>query len=142
MCLVILGISSVAALIWFGKCWGSRWFADFVAATPCSTIFGVKAVVISWYGMFVALPLLEAVLVGFALGAAGYSIFRDGQTRPLNQKVFRPTQIRRGAVAHRIGYLQILAFVPFFGIALWGSFQASTSVIQRTHPSSKCAANF
>jgi hypothetical protein len=139
---VILGVASGVALICIGKYWLSHWFAQFVATAPCSSIFGMSAVVILWYGLFVALPLLAAILVGFALGMPGYRILRDGQAPPLNQKVFHPTRLRRGAVAQRIGYLQLLAFVPLLVIALWGSFQAASLVKQQTHQLSKCAANY
>jgi hypothetical protein len=137
----IPGLVLGATLILLGKYWLSPWFSQFVASAPCSNVMGVRAVVILWYGLFVALPLFGSLLVGYALGMHGYRILRDGQAPPLNQKVFRPTRIMRGSVAKRIGYLQLFAFVPFLVIATWGSFQAADLVKQKTYQPAKCAAS-
>ena len=137
----VLGVVLGAALILLSRYWLSPWFAQFVTTAPCSNVMGVRAVVILWYGLFVALPLFASVLVGCGLGVPGYRILRDGQAPPLNQKVFRPTRIMRGSAAQRIGWLQLFAFVPFFVIATWGSFQAAAMVKQQVLHPTKCAAN-
>jgi hypothetical protein len=122
---VLLGVLIGALLVAACKLWFFPWLKEFSAVAPCRTVFGVNGLTVLWYGLFVGLPLHAAVLVGVTSGWRGYKVLRDGQCPPVGERVFRPTHIRRGSAARRIGYWHLGACLPLLALALWGGLQAS-----------------
>jgi hypothetical protein len=139
LCAVGLVVGGVFVLLW--KLWLLPAFAAFAASAHCRSVFGMAGTTVLWYGLFVGFPLFLALVLACTEGRRGVKILRDGQSPPMGVKVLRPTRIKRGAAARRVGYLRLLAFTPFVAIAIWGSFQAE-SLSQRSqlaHPT--CAGN-
>jgi hypothetical protein len=118
----VLGILVVGA----GKAWGFPWIAGFSATAACRTVLGINGATVLWYALFVALPLLGAVVAGFGYGRTGLRILREGRFPPAGTQVFRPTRVIRSAMARRIGYLHLAACIPFLALATWGFGRASS----------------
>lgn len=116
----VLGAAALATWKW----WALPWITDFADSAPCRSVFGADATTVLWLGLFVGLPALIAALLGLTLGRSGVAILRHGQYPPRGAKGFRPIRIRRGATARWIGYLHLLACVPFIAIAVRGYGQA------------------
>lgn len=139
LCAAGLVIGGVFVLLW--KLWLLPAFAAFAASAHCRSVFGMAATAVLWYGLFVGFPLFLALVFICVEGRRGVRILHDGQSPPMGVKVLRPTRIKRGAAARRVGYLRLLAFTPFVVIAFGGFFQAQ-SLSQRSpsvHPA--CTAN-
>jgi|GEM_PF-502133 len=139
ICVLGLVVGGVFVMSW--KLWLLPRFGAFVASAPCRSVFGVSAVAVLWYGVFVGLPVLCAVPLACIEGRRGLKILRDGQSPPKGAKVLRPTRIKRGAAARRIGYLSLLSFVPLLAVAAWGFFQAESLSRLSQHKPPTCAAN-
>jgi hypothetical protein len=132
------------AFVLVGKLWLLPAFSEFVATAECRSVFGVSAMAVVWYGLFVGFPLLIALSFGCTFGWHGYRILRDGQSPPIGVKVVRRTRITRGFASRISGYLYLLAFAPPLALAGWGYFAAASlsheaAQWQLAHP--KCAAN-
>lgn len=139
--LAAVGVTIGAVVVVFGKLWLFPGLREFSESAPCLSVFGIKGTVVLFHGLFVGFPLFWAILVGCTVGRRGYKIFRDGQVPPAKEKVFRPTRIERGTKAKLLGFVHVLAAVPFIGLATWGSFEAS-EVEHHVQPRpANCAAN-
>ena len=136
MCVVGSIVGGV--LVLSRKLWLLPWFGAFVESAPCRSVFGISAVAVLWYGLFVGFPIFCAGVIACMEGRRGLKILRDGQAPPIGVKVLRPTRINRGAEARRIGYLNLLLFAPFLAIAVWGFFQAESlsNLSQHKHAAS------
>lgn len=140
--IVVIGTLAGAAVVILGKSWLFPSLKEFATTAPCRAVWGIDGMTVLWYGLFVGLPLLAALLTLATLGWRGYKIFRDGQFPPLKEKVARPTRIRRGRKARLIGYLHLCACLPLLALSVWGYFQAE-ELLQRPIPASAykaCAA--
>lgn len=138
---VVLSVVSGALLIALGKLWFFPWLRAFSASAQCQTVFGTNGTTVLLYGLFVGLPFFAGLLVACTLGRRGFKVLRDDQFPPLREKSFRLTKIRRGSGATIIGYLHLMAFVPFLAIGLWGCVQAAALSRQAQHMAVGCAAN-
>lgn len=136
--MAVCGAVIGAAVILSWKLWLLPAFKAFIASAPCRTLLGVSGTSLLWYGLFVGLPLSSACILGLIYGHYGLRILRDGQAPPVGAKVLRPTRIRRGAAARRIGYLCLLAPTPLLAIAVWGYFAAQSLPHGLNH--AKCTA--
>jgi hypothetical protein len=131
---VALGLLAGAPLIVAGK----LWFFPWIVTLPCRTVLGIDGAVVLWYGLFVGLPLLAALVTGFGYARSGLRVLREGQFPPAGVKVIRATRIVRGAAARRLGWLQLAAPIPFLIIAAWGFPQAMSLAQKNT--TGTCAA--
>lgn len=103
--------------------WGFPAFKAFASTAHCRTVWGVSGTVVLFNGVFVGIPLFSAAMTFATFGRRGLKILRHGQAPLPGEKVFRPTPIRRGKVARRIGILHLLAAIPLLCISLWGYLQ-------------------
>ncbi|MBU1235421.1 MAG: hypothetical protein KJ634_00040 [Gammaproteobacteria bacterium] len=108
----------------FLKLWFFPAFKQYVEVAPCTTVFGFDGVAVLFFGVFVGIPVISAMLVGGIFGVTGYKVLRDGQFPPIGEKVLRPTRIRKGWQSRLLGYLHFLPVVLFLTLAVWGGFQA------------------
>lgn len=138
---VVLGSASGALLIGLGKLWLFPWLREFSASAQCRTILGSSGTDVLLYGLLAGLPFFAGLVVACALGRRGFKVLRDRQFPPLREKSFRLTRIRRGSRATIIGYLHVLAFVPFLVLGLWGCVQAAALSKHAQHKAVDCAAN-
>lgn len=136
-----MGTAAGLLAILFGKFLFFPWLHGFADSAPCRTVFGIDALRVLWYGVFVGMPAMGAMVVGATLGRRGRRILRERQVPLRGEKVFRPTRIQRGKCAALTGWLHVVAFAPFALLALWGSGQAA-SLSTRSHATpTLCAAD-
>ena len=121
---IVIAMLAGALVVIFSKSWLFPWLREFATSAPCRKVMGIEGLTVLWYGLFVGIPLSATVFFIAALGWRGYKILRDGQVPPLNEKVYRPTRIRRGFKAKMVGYIHMLAFLPPLALTIWGGFQA------------------
>lgn len=139
--IVVMGTLAGALIIIFSKAWLFPWIREFAISAPCRKVWGIEGLTVLWYGVFVGLPLFNAILIMPTLGWLGYKILRDGQFPPANVKVFRPTKIRRGPKAKLIGYMHILVCLPLLALSIWGGFQAEKMTKTMRPKAGMCATN-
>ncbi|WP_147269688.1 hypothetical protein [Rhodanobacter denitrificans] len=139
--IALLGTTAGGLLVAFEKLWLSPWLREFSTSAQCRTVFGVSGTTVLWQGLFVGLPFLAGLVVAFAFGRRGFKILRDGQVPPLREKSLRLIRVRRGSGAKIIGYLHLVAFVPFLALGLWGYAQAEGLSRQAQHKAVDCSAN-
>lgn len=123
--IVVVGALAGAAVLTLGQGWLFPWLKEFARTAHCRTVWGMDGLTVLWYGLFVGLPLHVGLLVLATLGWRGYKILRDGQFPALNEKVARPTRIRRGTAAQWIGCLHLCICIPLFALSVWGWFVAA-----------------
>ncbi|WP_410497859.1 hypothetical protein [Chitinibacter sp. S2-10] len=121
--LVCVGTLIGAALIFLTRSYLLPWFNHFVETAPCRKVLGIDGLTVLWNGIFVAMPVFFALTVAATFGWRGYKILRDHQFPPRNEKVCKPTKIRRGNVVRFIAWLHFFPVVILLLIAVWGSFQ-------------------
>lgn len=132
----LIGIVVGALALGAWKLWALPWIAGFADAAPCRSVLGINGATVLWFGLFVGLPMLFAIVLAIEPGRHGFAILRDGQYPPRGAKTLRPIRIRLGTSARWIGYLHVLACVPFMAIALWGYGQAAA--LSRMKSTIKC----
>src|SRR5574343_1406451 len=86
------------------------WLKTWLAGHPCGEIFGIDVQVAAFYAVF-GLPTLLGIAGSLVLLHSAWHILRDGQFPPRGAKVWRPTPIRRGPAARRIGIMRLLGFL-------------------------------
>ncbi|UGB45245.1 DUF4407 domain-containing protein [Frateuria edaphi] len=116
--LIGIVVGALALGVW--KLWALPGIAGFADTAPCRTVFGINGAIVLWFGLFVGLPMLFAIVLAIEPGRHGLAILRDGQYPPRGAKVLRPVRIRRGTSARWIGYLHLLAFTPLVAVGIWG----------------------
>ena len=139
--IVVRGAVAGALVIALGKLLFFPWLLAFSASAHCRTIFGTNGTVVLLYGLFVGTPVLAGLVVACTLGRHGFKVVRAGQFPPQGEKSLRAVRIRRGSAATIIGYLHLMAFVPFIAMGLWGWAQAAALSKQPQHNAVGCAAN-
>lgn len=139
--ILLAAVAAGLIAILIGKSWGVPWLQGFAASAPCRTVLGVNGASVLWYGVFVGIPLSGAVAVIATFGRRGRRILMERQVPLREEKVFRLTRIHRGKRAALVGYLHLLAFVPFVMLMVWGIDQAAGLSAQvQTNPI-RCAGN-
>jgi hypothetical protein len=123
--LIVICLAAGAVAVFAAQTWLFPAIREFAGSAHCREVLGFSGVSVLFYGLFVAMPLSLALVVGLTLGRRGYRILRDGQMPPIGEKVFRPTPIERGRKAKWMGYVQVYSFLLFLAIAVWGFPQAS-----------------
>jgi hypothetical protein len=137
----VIGTLAGALIIIFSKAWLFPWIREFAISAPCRKIWGIEGLTVLWYGVFVGLPLFNALLIIATLGWRGYKILRDGQFPPIKEKVSRPIRIRRGSRAKLIGYMHMSLCLPLLALAIWGGFQAEELATTMRPKAGACAAS-
>jgi hypothetical protein len=123
--LIVIYLAVGAAVVLVAKTWLLPAIHEFTVTAHCREVLGFSGLSVLFYGLFVAMPLSVALLVGLTMGRHGYRVLRDGQLPPIGEKVFRPTRIERGRKAKLIGYVQMYSFLLPLAIAVWGLTQVS-----------------
>lgn len=122
--IVVVGFAVGALVVTVGKWWFFPWLQEFSATAGCRLVLGFNGGAVVFYGLFVGLPLLAALVVLASAGRRGYRILREGRMPPSGEKVFRPTKIQRGGKVKLAGWLHLLAVVIPLALAAWGAGQA------------------
>ncbi len=136
-----LGLAAGAVVVAVCQLWLFPLLREFSASAHCRSVFGFSGIAVLFYGMFVGVPLLVALLVGVLVGRRGVKVLRQGRLPPSGERVFRRTPVIRGVKAKVIGCVQLIAAVPLLGLAIWGTFQARALVDQfHRQPAPVCGA--
>ena len=138
---VVLGTAAGALVVAGCQFWFFPLLREFSASAHCRNVLGVSGIAVLFYGVFVGVPLHAALLVGALIGRRGFKVLREGRLPPSGEKVFRPTPVIRGAKAKLLGYVQLFAAAPLFGLAVWGVVQAQATVQQAQQYPVRCAPN-
>jgi hypothetical protein len=123
--LLAIYLAAGAVVVLAAQTWLFPAIRAFAGSAHCRDVFGFSGVSVLFYGLFVAMPLSIALVVGLTMGRHGCRVLRDGQNPPIGEKVFRPTRIERGRKAKLMGYAQKYSFLLLLAIAVWGLPQAS-----------------
>lgn len=137
--LALLILPAGAAFLLAARFWFFPWLTAFAATAGCREIGGVPGVTLLFYGSFVGLPLLVALVFGAVLGRPGYQTLRGGQYPAAGTRVFRPTRIRRGMAARLIGAAHLLLALAPLVLAAWGWSQAGAMVAAAQLKPADCA---
>lgn len=122
--LLVTYLAVGAGAVFATQTWLFPAIREFAGSAHCREVLGFSGVSVLFYGLFVAMPLGIALVIGLTMGRRGYRILRDGQVPPIGEKVFRPTRIERGQKAKLQGYAQKYSFLLLLAIAVWGFPQA------------------
>ena len=138
---LVFGLAAGAVVIAVHQLWLIPLLRAFSATAHCRSVFGFSGIAVLFHGLFVGVPLLVALLVGLVVGRRGAKVLRQGRLPPAGEKVFRRTAVIRGTKARLLGWVQLLAALPAFGLAVWGVFQAQ-SIVDQFHrqPTRSCHA--
>ena len=123
---VVLGVLIGALTTGMGKLLLFPALARFADIAPCRAVLGINGATLLWFGTFVGVPLLAALVTGVWYGRAGMRILRAERFPSPGARTLRPIRVIRGTAAKRIGYLHLGAFVPFLALVAWGYAQASS----------------
>jgi hypothetical protein len=101
----------------------------------------VDGVSLLFYGMFVGVPLLVALLGTLFGGVQGLRVLRSGQCPYPGAKVLQRRRILRGWRARLIGWLQLLAPLGLVGVAIWGAGAAGEMIGMYASPPPPCVGS-
>lgn len=104
--------------------WLFDWFAEYSNNANCYKYGSINGVHLVFYGLFVFMPLLFAIILCLTEGRRSIKVFRLGQNPLPNEKVFSTTSYKYGlaAKAQPIVVLSVMLFL--IGLSVWGGFQA------------------
>ena len=122
--LIAVALGIFGPLVLATELWVFPALREFADTSYCYEWLGVNGTTLLMYGLFVGLPLGNALAIGVPAAVFGTRIIRDKQFPPCGQKVFKRTRIRRGRLATAIGWAHQLPLVFFIGVAAWGEVQA------------------
>jgi hypothetical protein len=103
------------------------WYADHA---HCYNPLGYSGLLLLWYFIFVGIPLVCALLVGFFSFPTGLKGLIDKQFPPKGVKVYKPTKIIRGNKAKFKSIGHVLVPFIFIAIGVWGIFQVDQMPIE------------
>ncbi len=91
-------------LLGFSGCFLSvQWLVpvmkDFGERPHCYELFGFNGADYLWHIIFIAMPALFFLVTAFALIPKGIASLKEGRFPPSNVKVYKPTRVKRGAIA-------------------------------------------
>lgn len=138
---VVFGLVAGLSIVGIGRLWLFPWLHDIAGSPQCWSFLGQSGGSAVMYGLLVGLPALAGFVVACTLGPRGFRILRDGQAPPRGEKSFRLTRIRRGTRATLIGYLHIIALVPFIALSVWGYTRAAALSSQAQGKRVDCPAS-
>ena len=123
--LVVKHLAWVAPLFAVSKLWFFPWLESYAAKAHCYKYGLFTGVHVVFYGVFVGLPLLSAIIVFILEGRRSIRVIQLGQNPLPNEKVFKTTKYSYGlkAKVKPIILLGILLFL--IGLSMRGVFWAN-----------------
>lgn len=100
------------------------WFERFVPNSHCYKYGWVTGTDIVFYGLFVGLPLLFALLLLLMEGSRVVKIIQLGQSPLPGEKVFKATKYTYGYRAKIKPFILFLVVMFFLGLSIKGVFSA------------------
>ncbi|EPN4000893.1 hypothetical protein ACTZ91_004646 [Vibrio parahaemolyticus] len=114
----LLGLAAIA----LHKFWFLSLVSDFVERPRCYEFLGLNGADYLWDIVFVGLPFSLFIVFAFML-PVGMRGVKEGRYPPKSMKVYKPTVVKRGAVAYLKSGTCILAPVIALLFVIWGYHQ-------------------
>ena len=113
-------------------------FSDYADRAHCYDYGFINGLEIVFYGLFVGIPLLAAVVLLALEGRRAVKVLRLGQNPLPGEKVLKKVRYRYGWVA-KIQPVVIFAMIAFcLGFSVWGVFAATALLDSVTADASSC----
>ncbi|ABI39811.1 hypothetical protein Shewmr4_2740 [Shewanella sp. MR-4] len=110
------------------KYWFFPWFEVYTENAHCYRYGNITGTEVVFYGLFVGLPLLSAILVFLVEGPNCIKILRYGQSPLPGEKVFKPTKYVYGFRAKLKPLLLFIALACFIGLSVKGIYSANQTI--------------
>ncbi|MFW1030857.1 hypothetical protein ACEWA3_22430 [Vibrio parahaemolyticus] len=117
----LLGLAAIA----LHKFWFLPLMTDFVERPHCYEFLGLNGADYVWHLVFVGLPFFLFIVLAFML-PIGIKGAKEGRFPPKSMKVYKPTVVKRGAVAYLQSGVCILAPVIVLLFVIWGYHQVDS----------------
>lgn len=104
------------------------WFAVYAENAHCYRYGNITGTDLVFYGLFVGLPLLFAIVLFLLEGTNSIKIIRLGQNPLPGKKVFKPTKYTYGFRAKLKPFFLFLSITFFVGLAIKGVYSASQTI--------------
>ena len=118
----------VVPAVLFLELWFRDWLSEYTEVADCYFYGSITGMHLIFYGVFVGLPIMSAIIVFLLEGRRGIKIIKLRQNPLPGEKVLRPTEYKYGNTA-LIQPTVIFAVIFFMlGMSVWGSFQAEKIV--------------
>ncbi len=106
-----------AGLFVLGVFWLQPLLTEFINTAHCQVYYGISGIVVIVYGLFVALPLLIAVILQLVMTPMALRVIRQRRWPPHETRVLQKTVVVEGRRAVVRGYVLLLV-MPIFFISL------------------------
>lgn len=107
------------------KYWFFPWFEGYTAKAHCHNYGAFTGLHVVFYGVFIGLPLLSALMVFLLEGPRSIKIIRLGQNPLPNEKVFSQTKYTYGIRAKIKPYFFFAVLIFLLGLSVRGVFWAN-----------------
>lgn len=109
------------------------WFEAYAENAHCYRYGDITGTQVVFYGLFVGLPLLSAILLFLLEGSNSIKIIRLGQSPLPGEKVFKPTKYRYGFRAKLKPFFLFLCIAFFVCLSIKGLYSAN-QIINLVNP--------
>lgn len=116
------------------------WFEAYAEHAHCYNYGNLTGTALVFYGLFIGLPLLFAILLFLLEGPNSIKIMRLGQNPVPGQKVFKPTRYKYGFRAKLKPIFLFICIAFFIGAAIKGIHSAN-QMIDMVNPQELPACN-
>ena len=104
------------------------WLEGYSENAHCYRYGNITGTEVLFYGLFVGLPLLSALLLFLLEGPNSIKIIRLGQSPLPGQKVFKPTKYTYGFRAKLKPFFLFFAIAFFVGLSIKGVYSANQTI--------------
>ena len=104
------------------------WFKVYAENAHCYKYGNISGTEVIFFGLFVGLPLLSAILVALLEGMNCIKILQYGQSPLPGEKVFRPTKYVYGVRAKLKPFLVFIIVAIFIGLSVKGVYSAKQTI--------------
>jgi len=107
------------------KFWFLPWLEGYAEVAHCYNYGEFTGIHVVFYGLFVGLPLLSAIILFIGEGPRSIKVIQLGQSPLPNEKVFTPTKYKYGVKAKIKPYIFFAILVFLLGLSVRGVFWAN-----------------
>ncbi len=104
--------------------WGFPYIEEYSATAYCKNYGAFTGLHVVFYGLFIGLPLLSALVYFYFIGRRSLKIIKAGQDPLPNEKVFTKTEYVYGRKAKFKAYAMLGILLFFIGLSIQGYFWA------------------
>ncbi len=124
----------------FMQLWGFQYIEDYSTNAYCKKYGSFTGLHVVFYGLFIGLPLLSALVYFYFMGLRSLKIIKLGQDPLPNEKVFTKTKYIYGKKAKFKAYAILGIILFLLGLSTQGYFWAKDTIeiIQEQNDDTKC----